>query len=126
MRPLTEVLEKVVEEVSKAAGLKASVGWKPDITHPAITLQMRSCEITPLDITSSKHLLDISIQIDVWHTSPLARDKTADSLIQHFEEERSRLAEELGLCGFGFEAAADMDEEHGFRKMLLLRLKTVG
>ncbi|MEM1943783.1 MAG: hypothetical protein QXY50_00860 [Candidatus Caldarchaeum sp.] len=126
MKPLSSVLEKIAEEVSRALGFRAGVGWRPPAAAPAATIQMRSCEITPLDIHVSKHLVDMSIQLDLWHASPLARDKAADSLIQHFENERGRLAEELGLCGLRFEAVADVDDEHLFRKMLLLRIRMVG
>jgi len=126
LKPLSSVLEKLVEEVSKALGFRAGVGWSPSAKVPAATIQMRSCEITPLDINVSKHLVDMSLQVDLWDASPLARDRAADSLIQHFENERGRIAEELGLCGLRFEAVADVDDEHAFRKMLLLRLRMVG
>lgn len=115
-----------MEVLKSATGFHVNVGWNPSTTFPSITLQMRNCEITPLDLTSSKHLIDISVQIDICHTSPKARDEISDKVIQHFEETRQQLSEELDAYSISFEAVFDVDDEKCFRKTMLLRLRMVG
>lgn len=120
------MFERLVDELRRVTGLRVNVGWSQSTVIPSITLQMRGCEITPLDLTSSKHLMDMSVQIDLCHASPRARDETSDKVIQFFEETRQRLAEELEAYSIYFEAVIDVDDEKCFRKTMLLRLKMVG
>ncbi|MEM4189999.1 MAG: hypothetical protein QW544_05755 [Candidatus Caldarchaeum sp.] len=87
---------------------------------------MRGCEITPLDLTSSKRLIDMSVQIDICHTGAKARDETSDRVIQRFEEKRHQLAEELEAYSISFEAVFDVDDKKCFRKTMPLRLRMVG
>jgi hypothetical protein len=82
---LTEVVEVFAELLRKASGIPVHVGWRPASSFPTAVLQLRSAEINPLDMAASKHLVDVSLQLDIWHTSPKACDEAVDRIIQHLE-----------------------------------------
>lgn len=119
-------MEKLVQTLRNASGIPVSVGWKPVSNLPAATLQMRNCEITPLDLSHTKHLIDTSFQIDIWHHSAKARDESVDKMITGLEQSRQSFAEDFGVFGFAVEGLADVDDEKAFRKMMLIRLRMVG
>jgi hypothetical protein len=126
LRPLTEVVEVFAELLRKASGIPVHVGWRPASSFPTAVLQLRSAEINPLDMAASKHLVDVSLQLDIWHTSPKACDEAVDRIIQHLEGERVRLAEQLGVLGVYFESVVDVGDSRAFRRMLLVRVRVVG
>lgn len=126
MRPLTEVVEVFAEGLRRASGIPVHVGWRPVSTFPTALLQLRNAEITPLDMAASKHLMDVSLQLDIWHTSPKARDEAVDRIIHYLDGERGRLAEQLGVLGVYFESVVDVGDSKAFRKMLLVRVRLVG
>ncbi|MCS7137306.1 MAG: hypothetical protein NZ941_02935 [Candidatus Caldarchaeum sp.] len=125
MRHLTELVEKLLETVKKASGIPVSVGWRPSVTAPSAVIQMRSCEITPLDLSASKHLVDASFQIDVWHVSARRRDEVVERIVSGLAEGRDALSTRFGVFSLAVEGLADVDDETGFRKMLLVRIRMV-
>jgi len=126
LMPLTRVVEVFAELLRKASGIPVHVGWRPASSFPTAVLQLRGAEINPLDMAASKHLMDVSLQLDIWHTSPKACDEAVDRIIQHLDGERVRLAEQLGVLGVYFESVVDVGDSRAFRRMLLVRVRAVG
>ncbi|BAJ50476.1 hypothetical protein CSUB_C0617 [Candidatus Caldarchaeum subterraneum] len=118
---LTSLVEQLVQTIRGEAGIPVYVGWRPATTLPMATLQIRNCEITPLDLSANIHLITADVQIDFWHSSAKACDETVEKTLAALEQARGS----LGIFFLGVEGLADVGDEKAFRKMLLLRLKTV-
>ncbi|MCS6783794.1 MAG: hypothetical protein RMI43_05375 [Candidatus Caldarchaeum sp.] len=125
MKWLTALVEQMLETVKNAARIPVLVGWRPSQTPPSAVIQMKNCEITPLDLSASKHLVDASLQVDVWHVSAKSRDEVVEKILTALEEKRTLFSEELGVFSLSVEGVADVGDESGFRKMLLVRVRMV-
>lgn len=118
---MTSLVTQLAETIRLGAGVPVYVGWRPATTLPMATLQIRNCEITPLDLSANIHLITADVQIDFWHSSAKACDETVEKTLAVLEQSR----DSLGIFFLGVEGLADVGDEKAFRKMLLLRLKTV-
>lgn len=125
MKKLTALVEQVLDTVKRAAKISVTVGWKPSPTVPSAVIMMKSCEITPLDLSASKQLVDASFQIDVWHVSAKARDEAVEKIVTAFDDSRGLFSERFGVFSLAVEGIADVGDESGFRKMLFVRVRMV-
>lgn len=127
MKPVTEIVEKLVSEIQGAAGIRVKVGWiSPGDSVPLITLLMHDSELSPIGMDESKVLYHLKFQLDIWHSSAKARDEAFDNIVEHFESNRRIFHENYGWFDVKFAGVTDLEEEGVYRKLALLRIRVVG
>jgi len=126
MKPVKEIVEKLIEELQKATGIRIKPAWiSPGDRVPLITLLMHDSELRPIDM-SGKLVYDLRFQVDIWHQSAKARDEAFDNILRHFEDNKNRFHESYGWFDIRFTGITDIEEEGVFRKIVMLRLRVVG
>ncbi len=125
MKQITEMVASLVSEIQKATGLRVKTAWiSPGDTIPLITLLMHDSELRPIDM-SQRMLYELRFQIDIWHQSALARDKTFDSLLYYFEENKAQFHKNHGWFDIKFTGITDLEEEGVYRKIVFIRMRVI-
>ena len=125
MTGIVDAVERLVVEVREAAGARVKVGWISENDQaPLVTLVMQGSAIRPLDQTSSKLLYELRFQLDIWHTSPKQRDDMLEQIVRRLGDRDAQARN--GWFGVRVEGVTDVEEGPFFRKIAMLRLKTIG
>jgi len=125
MKPITDVLEALIDELQKASEIRIKPAWiSPGDRVPLITILMHDSELRPIDM-SQMMIYELRFQIDIWHTSAKDRDEVFDKILNHFEENKQRFHQDYGWFDIRFTGITDLEEEGVFRKIITLRLRMV-